>query len=84
MFYYFDDENLEVLNSLIMECEDLADGHLTIMKFTTNFRACFGTPRSPEDIEKMAVGYTMEEAIIGAVYKFLQETPKEKRNTDIR
>lgn len=45
-------------------CADLyADGHYTIMRFTTNYRVCFGTPTSRMDIEKMAVGKTLEEAI---------------------
>lgn len=45
-------------------CADLyADGHYTIMRFTTNYRACFGTPTSRTDIEGMAVGMTIEEAV---------------------
>jgi hypothetical protein len=37
-------------------------GHFRIMKFTTNWRVCFGTVEWREDIEKMPVGKTFAEA----------------------
>lgn len=39
------------------------DGHFSLMRFTTNWRCCFGTVNSREDIEQMAEGDTMAEAI---------------------
>jgi hypothetical protein len=38
------------------------DGHLTIMKFTTNWRVGFGTPSDHAEIADMCVGKTFEEA----------------------
>ena len=37
-------------------------GDFRIMKFTTNWRVCFGTVEWREDIEKMPVGKTFAEA----------------------
>jgi hypothetical protein len=41
--------------------------HFTIMKFSYNWRASFETPDSWEEIQKMAAGRTVEEAVIRAV-----------------
>jgi hypothetical protein len=46
-----------------------SDGHLTIMKFTTNWRAGFITPESRDDISGLAEGATMEEAIRNAILR---------------
>lgn len=43
------------------------DGHFTIMKFTTNWRFCFGTASGRKDISQMAEGKTMEEAILNGI-----------------
>lgn len=43
------------------------DGHFTLMKFATGWKCCFGTIDSREDIEHMAQGETMEEAIKQAI-----------------
>lgn len=47
------------------------DGHYTIMKFTTNYRFCFGTisyvSNYTEAIRYMAEGKTLEEAIINGI-----------------
>lgn len=52
---------------VLKECERIAnekyDGHFTIMKFTTNWKFCFGQPYNYEEIQLMATGQTMEEAI---------------------
>jgi hypothetical protein len=49
------------------------DGHFTVMKFTTNWRVCFGTPmeayseeRGDKDKE-MCEGRTFEEAAVAAI-----------------
>lgn len=52
---------------VLKECERIAnenyDGHFTIMKFTTNWKFCFGQPNNYEEIQLMATGWTMEEAV---------------------
>jgi len=41
------------------------DGHLTIMKFTTNWRAVFGpTPDSREEIKNMMPGESLRDVLI--------------------
>jgi hypothetical protein len=45
------------------------DGHLTIMRFTTNWRVCFGTPEDRDDIEAMSEGDTFVEAAGRALWK---------------
>ena len=42
-------------------------GHLTVMRFTTNWRISFGTPTSNEAIDKMFDGKTFAEAAIEAL-----------------
>lgn len=39
------------------------DGHFTLMKFTSNWRCCFGTITERMEISNMAEGKTMDEAI---------------------
>lgn len=39
------------------------DGHCTIMKFTTNWRAGFTTVDGREDIEKLHAGKSLEDAL---------------------
>jgi hypothetical protein len=55
-----------------------ADGHFTIMRFTTNWRVVLGTPDGREDIEQMAEGKTLAEAIRHA----LDDPPKEPGELD--
>lgn len=43
------------------------DGHFTIMRFTTNWRVCFGTPNNRDDIGGMFEGTTLTEAAINAI-----------------
>jgi hypothetical protein len=49
------------------------DGHFTVMKFTTNWRVCFGTPLEPYNYEPIAetlgmcAGETFEEAAMAAI-----------------
>ena len=56
-----------MLNELIEKVTEYAnenhDGHYTIMKFTTNYRACFGTVHEWLDIQSMREGNTLEEAL---------------------
>ncbi len=56
-------EDLDLLEELVREANDRTDGHLTIMKFTTNWRVMFGTPTEREDIEDHAtIGHSFHEA----------------------
>jgi hypothetical protein len=52
---------------LLKMCEEIAkekyDGHFTLMKFTTNWRFCFGQPFNYDEIQMMAGGKTIIEAI---------------------
>lgn len=45
----------------------VSDGHFTIMKFTTNYRVSFNTPDGREDINEMAEGETLHEAMRNAI-----------------
>lgn len=54
---------MNYMNELIEKANEQYDGHFTLMKFTTNWRCCFGTVQEREDIELMASGKTMDEAI---------------------
>lgn len=60
--------------TLLEELERLAserfDGHLTIMRSTTNWRVGFGTPRDRFDIEGYPEGATFDEAAMAAIWPF--------------
>lgn len=64
-----DNETIELLE----ECEYIAtqmyDGHFTIMRFTTNWRFCFGQPYTYEEIQMMAEGKTLKEALKKGIQK---------------
>ena len=51
----------------------LADGHYTIMKFTTNYRVCLRTFFGTDSVEEMSVGSTMDEAINSLISKISKE-----------
>ena len=55
-------DDLALLQRLVDASAAAADGHLTIMKFTTNWRVGFGTPFEREDIDAMPVGASFAEA----------------------
>jgi hypothetical protein len=64
----------EFENELMDRLQAIADqkfgGHLTILKFTTNWRICFGSPYEEDlwnDIQKMPVGRSFAEAAQKAV-----------------
>ena len=55
-------------NDLLTRLQTVAgEGHLTIMKFTTNWRVGFGTPASRCDIDQMWEGVTFAEAAEAAL-----------------
>jgi hypothetical protein len=62
-----DDEDIELFRRLQEHADRKFDGHLTILKFTTNWRVGFETPAEREDIDRMAVGTTFAEAAARAL-----------------
>ena len=56
------DENEKMLYIMLI-ANILSDGHLTIMKFTTNWRGSFSTPSSREEIQFMYVANSKEELL---------------------
>jgi hypothetical protein len=58
---------MDTMKRLVEIANEKADGHLTIMKFTTNWRVGFFTPRDHDDIENLQAGKTFEEAANAAI-----------------
>jgi hypothetical protein len=52
----------ELWDKLQKVADEKHDGHLTILKFTTNWRVGFFTHAEREQVEEMAVGTTFVEA----------------------
>lgn len=52
----------ELFAALVEKANKTFDGHLTIMKFTTNWRIGFQTPNHREDIDGLTAGATFAEA----------------------
>ncbi len=61
------DELLTLMSALIDRARADHDGHLTICRFTTNWRVGFKTPNSREDIDAMAEGETFAKAARAAL-----------------
>ena len=60
---------VDSLRKLINKAEKASDGHLTILKFTTNWKVGFGTPYNRTDIDNMATGKTLLEAMNNLMVK---------------
>jgi hypothetical protein len=58
---------MKLLEQLTQIATDIADGHFTVMKFTTNWRVMFGTPMGRCDICDAFEGKTFEEAAMKAI-----------------
>jgi hypothetical protein len=54
--------DLDLLNRLIERAREKSDGHLTIMRFTTNWRVGFFTPDGREELDGMAGSPTFAQA----------------------
>jgi hypothetical protein len=54
--------DFELMAELLRIADAKHDGHLSILKFTTNWRVSFITPNDDEEIKAMAVGKTFAEA----------------------
>lgn len=55
-------DDFELFKNLIEAADNKADGHLTLMKFTTNWRISFTTPDDRDTISTMHLGKTFAEA----------------------
>lgn len=53
----------DLLNKVIEYANKHHDGHFTLMKFTTNWRACYGTINDRFEIGKMVSGNSKEEVL---------------------
>lgn len=53
----------ELLNKVTDYANEYFDGHFTLMKFTTNWRACYGTVTSREEVSQMVEGRSQSEAL---------------------
>ncbi len=56
------EQEIELWEQLQKVADEKHDGHLTILKFTTNWRVAFFTHVEREQVEKMAVGTSFAEA----------------------
>ncbi len=67
------DNSMNIIDAI---SNKISDGHFTIMKFTTNWRGCYGTPDCWEDVQKMIVAKNKEELVLRMIvdgldkYKF--------------
>ena len=60
-------DDLALLNELIAVASERHNGHLTVMRFTANWRIGFGTPRERHDISRMPKGATFLDAARSAL-----------------
>lgn len=69
----FNDESILIFEIMELIANKRYGGHYTIMKFTTNYRFCFGTLFIKDETELqvairlMAEGKTLDEAILNAI-----------------
>lgn len=56
-----------LLKILIDIANERHDGHLTVMKFTTNWRVSFSTPTTLNEVKAMWVADTFEEVAVAAI-----------------
>ena len=59
----YDKITLAMLSALSAAARRVSDGHFTVMRFTTEYRVCLGTPEDRDDVEKMFCAETMPGAI---------------------
>src|SRR5262249_29178727 len=57
----------DIFERLVERAKREFDGHLTVCRFTTNWRVGFFTPESREDIDRLTAGKTFEEAAAAAL-----------------
>ncbi|MBZ5611545.1 MAG: hypothetical protein LAP38_25070 [Acidobacteriia bacterium] len=54
--------DFDLFTVLVQKADEAFDGHLTVMKFTTNWRVGFATPSDRADTDDMSAGKTFAEA----------------------
>lgn len=64
----------DLMTQLTAIADEHFDGHVTVMKFTTNWRVGFGTPMSRCDIDMMWESKTFSEAAERALSAFAAGT----------
>jgi hypothetical protein len=60
-------DDFETMAKLVKTANTKFDGHLSVLKFTTNWRISFVTPDGRDGIEEMYVGETFDEAATKAL-----------------
>ncbi len=60
-------EDFKLLDRLVKTVDAMFYGHLTILKFTTNWRVGFLTPADYDDIQGLVEGKTFAEAAQKAI-----------------
>lgn len=69
-----------MLEQLIKIANEKYDGHFTILKFTSNYRVCFGTIfETATQTRYMAKGKTLDEAITEAINKNINDIDIDKQ-----
>lgn len=63
------EQEVELWERLQTVANENYDGHLTVLKFTTNWRIGFVTPTDRDQIDEMAAGNSFEEAAQHALAK---------------
>jgi hypothetical protein len=56
------EEDAELWDRLVEMANQVSDGHLTVMKFATNWRVGFLTPHERKDLDLMPMGKTFADA----------------------
>lgn len=65
----------DLMERLVAHANAEHDGHLSVLKFTTNWRVGFGTPYDRHDIDMLAEGETFAQAARKALAFTLADTP---------
>ena len=60
-------DDFDTMAKLVKAANNHYDGHLSVLKFTTNWRVSFVTPNGRADISAMHMGETFDEAATKAL-----------------
>lgn len=60
-------DDFDTMAKLVKTADAKFDGHLSVLKFTTNWRVSFVTPDERNGVEGMYVGKTFDEAATKAL-----------------
>ncbi|MER8582717.1 hypothetical protein NKG95_29120 [Mesorhizobium sp. M1423] len=78
-----DAHDIKLMDRLLKVAEGAFDGHLSILKFTTNWRVSLETPSNRDDIDAMAVGSTFKEAALTLLNRIQLADPIHSKETPI-